>query len=399
MIRNLKRIGMLSIGAFSLMFSIANAQVSNKDVLDMEKQVQRQALEHKKLQAQAVQINLEISSISKEMIERARIIQNQEEKTSKMEKELAQLNKDLIEAEKQFEIQDENLIKTTYALQNLALKPTESLLILPLTPVEVIRSAMLLRETIPTLEKSANKIRHDLEKIEQKQNLISEQVKKIGSQKQSLERDQDKLKKLAQRKSRMRKDVEIKTVKSKKRVENLASQAKDLRDLFNKLEAERIAKIKREEEERKKQIARDKAAKPPVDNLHEVGKAFASAKGKMAMPARGDIVISYGQETAKGVTSKGITVKTRNSAQVTALFDGSVIFAGPFRGYGNLIILEHGGGYLSLLAGMDSIDCELGQMLLAGEPVGQMGRTGEAKLYIEMRKDNKPINPTGWIKK
>lgn len=73
-------------------------------------------------------------------------------------------------------------------------------------------------------------------------------------------------------------------------------------------------------------------------------------------------------------------IKTRNQAQVIAPFDGSVIFAGPFRGYGNLIIIEHGQGYLSLLAGLETIDAELGQMLLAGEPVGQMPESGEAKL-------------------
>ena len=79
-------------------------------------------------------------------------------------------------------------------------------------------------------------------------------------------------------------------------------------------------------------------------------------------------------------------------------FDGSVIFAGPFRGYGNLIIIEHGKGYLTLLAGLETIDCELGQMLLAGEPVGQMPDSRDAKLYVELRKDNLPINPMAWIK-
>lgn len=85
-------------------------------------------------------------------------------------------------------------------------------------------------------------------------------------------------------------------------------------------------------------------------------------------------------------------------AQVISPYDGAVIFAGPFRGYGNLIIIEHGSGYLSLLAGLENIDCEIGQMLLAGEPVGQMPDDRDAKLYVELRKDNQPINPMLWMR-
>ncbi len=113
----------------------------------------------------------------------------------------------------------------------------------------------------------------------------------------------------------------------------------------------------------------------------------------------GGIVIAYGQETSKGVTSKGISIKTRSQAQVVSPYDGSVIFAGPFRGYGKLIIIEHGEGYMSLLAGMNEIECEVGQMLLAGEPVGQMPDDENSNLYMELRKDNKPIDPEAWIAK
>lgn len=100
----------------------------------------------------------------------------------------------------------------------------------------------------------------------------------------------------------------------------------------------------------------------------------------------------------KGVTSKGVILQTRNDAQVIAPFDGSVIFAGRSGGYGNLIIIEHGDGYLSLLAGLRNFDVDVGQMLLAGEPVGQMPGDGEAKLYVEIRKDNQPVDPMAWMR-
>lgn len=395
------------------------ADVSKADLAKMEREVQAQNLEHKKLQAQATQISLELTRISKDMIASAKQIQNSEEKISRMESELETLRADLKKAEENFVVEDDNLIKTLSALQNLALKSTEALFVQPLTPVEIIRSAMLLREAVPYLQENAARIREDLEKIEAQKNLVEKQVARIIRQKKILEKEHEQMKALVQRKSKIRNAVEIKSVKAKKKVEQLASQANDLRDLLNKLEKQRQEKLRRQEEERRR-LAELKAAearraaeetkkleekqradlikfKPEV--INEVGENFVKAKGHLLRPARGPVVTAYGEQMSKGVTSKGIIIKTRSQAQVISPYDGTVIFAGPFRGYGNLIIIEHGQGYLSLLAGLEEVDCELGQMLLAGEPVGQMPESGDARLYVELRKDNHPVNPLTWIEK
>lgn len=408
------------MGVLALMLRpVMAADVSKADLAKMEREVQAQNLEHKKLQAQATQISLELTRISKDMIASAKQIQNSEEKISRMESELETLRADLKKAEENFVVEDDNLIKTLSALQNLALKPTEALFVQPLTPVEIIRSAMLLREAVPYLQENAARIREDLEKIEAQKNLVEKQVARIIRQKKILEKEHEQMKALVQRKSKIRNAVEIKSVKAKKKVEQLASQANDLRDLLNKLEKQRQKKLRRQEEERRR-LAELKAAearraaeetkkleekqradlikfKPEV--INEVGENFVKAKGHLLRPARGPVVTAYGEQMSKGVTSKGIIIKTRSQAQVISPYDGTVIFAGPFRGYGNLIIIEHGQGYLSLLAGLEEVDCELGQMLLAGEPVGQMPESGDARLYVELRKDNHPINPLTWIEK
>lgn len=410
----------LGMGVLALMLRpVMAADVSKADLAKMEREVQAQNLEHKKLQAQATQISLELTRISKDMIASAKQIQNSEEKISRMESELETLRADLKKAEENFVVEDDNLIKTLSALQNLALKPTEALFVQPLTPVEIIRSAMLLREAVPYLQENAARIREDLEKIEAQKNLVEKQVARIIRQKKILEKEHEQMKALVQRKSKIRNAVEIKSVKAKKKVERLASQANDLRDLLNKLEKQRQEKLRRQEEERRR-LAELKAAearraaeetkkleekqradlikfKPEV--INEVGENFVKAKGHLLRPARGPVVTAYGEQMSKGVTSKGIIIKTRSQAQVISPYDGTVIFAGPFRGYGNLIIIEHGQGYLSLLAGLEEVDCELGQMLLAGEPVGQMPESGDTRLYVELRKDNHPINPLTWIEK
>lgn len=401
--------------AFAMMAGTVWAvDVSKKELERMEKEVQQQNMEHKKLQAQATQINLELGEVSRDMVKTAKQIQNNEEKISNMEALLQKLQIELKEANEGFLSQDENLIKTLSALQNLALKPTEALFVQPLTPVETIRSAILLRETIPYLEDNAQKIRSQLENIEKKKNQIEKQVAQITSQKQVLEKEHENMKLLVQRKSRIRNKIEIQTVKAKQKVEKLASQANDLRDLLTKLEKEKRLKAQKQEEERKrlaklreeerrraeeKKVEQTQTAdliKYSPDIITEIGKGFIKSKGRLPMPARGPVITTYGEEKVKGVVSKGIIVKTRNMAQVTSPFDGSVIFAGQFRGYGNMIIIDHGEGYLTLLAGLGDIDCELGQMLLAGEPVGQMPDNRDAKLYVELRKNNQPIDPMTW---
>ena len=401
-----------------LLFRATAAEaVSEKDLEIMEKKVREQNIEHRKLQAQANQINVELASVSQDMIATARKIQNSEEKLSAMEKQLTKLQDNLKKAEENFSQEDKNLILTLSALQNLALKPTEALFVQPLTPVEIIRSAMLLRETVPYLEENAERIRKELKQINNKKNLVEKQVKQITNQKKILEKDHERMKLLVQKKSKIRNAVEIESVKAQRNIQKLASQAQDLRELLDKLEKERLAKQKKAEAERKRQeelrrIEAERNAKSKKEEetqsadlikynqevISEVGKGFAKAKGKLSMPAKGPVITAYGEQKVKGVTSKGIMIKTRNQAQVIAPFDGTVAFAGPFRGYGNLIIIEHGDGYLSLLAGLGNLDCEVGQLLLAGEPVGQMPDSKDAKLYVEMRRNNNPINPLKWMK-
>lgn len=404
--------------------SAAAAVVSRKDLEAIQMQVEQKSVEHKRLQAQAAKISVEMATVSKQMVQKARQIQNTEDRISAMEKQLARLQKELKTAEDDFIKEDENLIQTLYALQNLALKPTEALFVQPLTPVEIIRSAMLLRETVPFLAEEAAQIREKLDNIATKKSKIEQQVKKISSNKLALEKEHRQMKQLIRKKAKIRSQIEDKSAAARQKIKQLAAQAKDIKELLVKLEKERKAreklererqeKLKREreeleryraeqealavnerrEKERQEQAKSDDLIKSQTAYIKDVGQNFVKAKGKLSMPARGPIVAAYGQETAKG-----ISIKTRSEAQVVSPFDGTVIFAGPFRGYGNIIIIEHGEHYMSLLAGLNSIDCEVGQMLLAGEPIGQMPKSAEAKLYVELREDSRPIDPEAWFAK
>ncbi len=131
------------------------------------------------------------------------------------------------------------------------------------------------------------------------------------------------------------------------------------------------------------------APRPPV----------ISARGTFTMPARGVLVSGFDESTDLGLSTKGIVIETRSEAQIIAPYDGRIAFAGRFRKYDLLLIIDHGEGYHTLLAGMGRIDVMAGQGVLAGEPVGVMRSVadGALRLYVELRSDGQPINPLPWL--
>ena len=163
----------------------------------------------------------------------------------------------------------------------------------------------------------------------------------------------------------------------------------------------------REAQERSLQLSKKQGREPsvvvaePPDEY--TGRPIDIAKGMLPYPVVGDLKATFGRQATSGLTHKGVTIKAVSEAQVIAPYEGRVAFAGLFRGYGRLLIIEHGAGYHTLLAGMGRIDVIVGQWLLGGEPVGIMDRVEKnykdekPLLYIELRRGGEPINPLPWL--
>ncbi len=124
-------------------------------------------------------------------------------------------------------------------------------------------------------------------------------------------------------------------------------------------------------------------------------------QASLVMPARGRLTGLFGESSESGADelSQGISIETRALAQVVAPYDGRIAYAGAFRRYGQILIIEHGGRYHTLLAGLSQVYAVEGQWVLAGEPVGTMGDGDEATptLYLELRQSGQPINPLPWL--
>ena len=364
----------------SFSFAEEASSASTKSELSrVNSQIKQAQNEHKKLREKAKNVQKEILDVRKKMVAAASSIQEQEESLDRLEQKLEEFETQQSMMKNRLEVRKVQRMRVLAALQSLAFKPTEALIAQPMAPQDTLRSALLLREAVPQLEYSTEGLRKDLNKIASLTTAIRAQYAQIKTMTQRLNEKRRDMNVLIKKKSQLQTAFASESSRAKSRAENLAKQAGDLKELLARLEADS-----------KKRAAVSQKTDLPTG-------AFMAAKGRIPYPVKGNIVKKYGDPTEAGITSKGITIRTRPNAQVISPYDGTVLFAGPFRGYGQLIIIEHGDGYHTLLAGIGRLDTSVGQSLLAGEPVGIMVAQSKPTLYIELRKNGQPINPAGWM--
>jgi murein hydrolase activator len=217
-----------------------------------------------------------------------------------------------------------------------------------------------------------------------------------------LNEDRERLALLIEQRQKRQAQTEQALVTERQRAAQLGRQAETLMDLITKLEQDPTRNGRAPSDKDRTDIA----------SLGDPGRlapaiAFAAAKGKLPLPVNGMRIKEFGAPDGLGGVQKGLSVAARPGAQVTSPCDGWVVYAGPFRNYGQLLILNAGTGYHVLLAGMDRISVDLGQFVVAGEPVAVMGGGSEAAvplpdgagqqvLYVEFRKDGTPVDPSPW---
>jgi len=139
---------------------------------------------------------------------------------------------------------------------------------------------------------------------------------------------------------------------------------------------------------------------PPVQD-----RGFASQKGRMSLPVRGDIVETYGKHKHPDFNSytfsKGLSISAGSGSEIRAIYEGSVIFAEYFKGFGNMVIVDHGGGYFSLYAHAARILKKVGTEVTRNEVVATVGDMDSARgplLYFEIRHQGKPVDPAEWVR-
>lgn len=388
----------------------------------VEKALEESRQSQTRYSEQADALAAELAQLRESSVTAAKAAQDNEAAISRLEEQLAQLAGE--EAAKTADLRHRSgqSVELLMALQRLARDPPEALALAPGKPVDTARSAILLGAAIPQIQAKARALRSELAALAALRGTIDEKRQQLVADNDALTKEAAALKTLAARKAvlqdRAARGAEI----SGQRLAQLSTEAGDLRELLERLEAEKQQRAEEERQRASELLARAAVrppraapeppkASPPGQSAHAVAslppadiakpknlRPFPAAHGTMIMPVAGKLTRRYGESDEIGAASKGIVIEARPGGQVVAPFDGRIEFAGPFRGYGQILIIEHGDGYHSLLAGLERIDGVVGQWLVAGEPVGTMPTDGHgAALYVELRHHEQPINPLPWL--
>lgn len=392
--------------------SVAVAAPSANDLKRIELQLQQERKTGIEAGQKASALTTEMKQVQRQIVGSVKSVQEKEKTLETLEDKLTDLNSRQKELEKKLSLTDAGLAKILQGMQTLALRPKEALFLKPMAPIETVRSHMLMQTSIPVLGAMSNTMRDDLAELMQNRSQISTQAEEVKTVAEQLAEKRLKMEKLLKQKSALQARYMATHEQAQKRADSLAAQASDLRDLLRKLEIEKRrqqAERARQEQVRQADIVRRQqmvaagqtpppAVQAPAYTPPRTVKsgAFAKSYGALLYPVRGRIVKNFGDTTVSGAHIKGMSITTRSGSSVIAPFDGTVLFSGPFKNYGQLLIMDNGDNYLTLLAGMDRIYATSGQEILAGEPVGAMG-SGTPSLYIEIRKDGTAVNPKPWF--
>lgn len=304
----------------------------------------------------------------------------------------------------------EVLAEVLGALQRMGLNPPPAILVTPEDALASVRSAVLLGAVVPGLRKETDALLADLTELSRIAASVEDERARLAQAFGEQLAEKERLDLLAVEKRRLQAEHEAALSAEQERSEELASKAKNLKELIAALEKAAAEAEKKRLAEIERQKRNEELAALPVPEANRLAPAtpFQSLRGKLALPVAGKFNRRFGDKDGNGGVMQGDTVATQSGSIVTAPSDGSVLYAGPFRSYGQLLILNAGDGYHVVLAGMSRISVVSGQSVLAGEPIGAMGEARVAsasaetlgnalpELYVEFRKDGKPVDPAPW---
>jgi septal ring factor EnvC (AmiA/AmiB activator) len=295
------------------------------------------------------------------------------------------------------------------ALQRIGRHPPVAVVVTAEDALSSVRTAIMLGAVLPEMRGQAEKLATELTALVDVRKNITEEQNRLLRDLAALAGERARTTRLIEERQKKQTETEKALEAERTLVSGLARQADNLKDLIGKLEhgLDRASRAARALENQRNNDSRPEMAAFKDPGRLAPAVAFATMRGQLLLPVNGVRTREFGAPDAIGGTEKGLSITTKAGAQVTSPCDGWVVYASPFRNYGQVLILDAGGGYHVVLSGMDRISVGVGQFVLTGEPVAIMGTgsqvaasvtTGSSQsvLYVEFRKDGAPIDPSPW---
>ena len=372
----------------------------------------------------------ERARLKTELIEAGKRVQASEATLSETESELAELTAQVNVMQTSIDERKTAIVTMLSAMQRIGRTPPPAIVTRRDDALKVVRGAMLLAEVYPELKYQADSLTDSLQDLSAIEERVRAERDAQRSEADQLAAERERLDQLIDEKKSRETNNQEELALLTQSAQTLASEVESLSDLVLVLD-KKIAKA--EVAQYDAELAAEKALQerlkqevlPTLENERVVelkpestkvafanpdrlkpAMSFDDAKGSLRLPAQGRRTQGFGDTDAEGAALQGVSLRTRAEARVTSPADGWVVYSGPFRSYGQLLIINAGGGYHILLAGMSRIDVSLGQFVLAGEPIAVMGnaiapgnrgdQNSRPVLYVEFRKDGQPIDPGPW---
>lgn len=313
------------------------------------------------------------------------------------------------------------LAEVLAALQRMGRNPPPALLVTPEDALGSVRSAILLGAVVPGIRHETENLAADLKALAGVRKEIVTQKQALGDDMTARLEEERRMNMLIVEKQKLKQRSATELASERRKAEQLAAQATSLEGLIGSIESEitsardAAAAAKAEEENRRlmSEAQRNEAralanSTTPDKNRIAPAYAFSDLQKKLALPVAGSVLRTFGDADGTGHSLQGMMLETNAGALVTAPSDGWIVFAGTFRSYGQMIILNPGDGYHVVLSGLEDVTVQQGQFVVAGEPLGTMGNkrvasatalaleTERPTLYIEFRKDGKPVDSRPW---
>ncbi|MBL0406195.1 peptidoglycan DD-metalloendopeptidase family protein [Microvirga aerilata] len=386
-----------------------------QDLKILEEAITANAEARKRLEAEIEEIKTDRARLNAALIDTAGRVRGIEDRIRGLEGRLQTLAASEAAIRRSLDSRRGVIIEVFAALQRMGRRPPPAVLVRPEDMLEAVRASIMLGAVLPELRVEADILATDLAELVRLKEAIATDRSTLNGELTALNGEQERLAALMEARQGRIAEVERNVGAEQEKAAALARQAGTLKELIDRMEAEISGAQRAVEEARKAAQAQERetrekfaqaAFRDPARLAPKI--PFSEARGLLPRPVSGETSAGFGAPDGYGGTTRGISITTRPKATVVSPADGWVAFAGPFRSYGRLLIINAGGGYYVLLAGMDQINVDVGQFVLAGEPVASMGEAplmsliGSAieknnpVLYVEFRKDGSSIDPGPW---